>query len=423
MYKTRAIEKTLKKCSKQFACITLYGSRQVGKSTVINHLFPEKFESITMDDIELRGRAKDNPRIFMENYELPIIIDEIQKAPELLEEIKIIIDKNKKEWMNNNKKSRLLFVLTGSNQFELQEKINESLAGRTAILNLSSFSFAELANYNSFSFFSPSIDDLKNKEKKKLNKYRTRKQIFEDIYKGGMPEYITNNIDRNLFFSSYISTYLEKDVKKVIAADNEATFLKFMQYLSLRTGCQIELSSISRDIGIDARTIKKWLSILETSQIIYILEPYMKNISNRLTKTSKMYFMDTGLCSYLGKWPSAEILENGPLAGNFYETYVISEIIKSYINYGINPKINDSYGLYYYRDKDQKEVDLIIEHNNEIYPIEIKKGINPINNNKSFAFLDKFNKKINDVLIIDSTEKLTKINDNLYYCPISLIGI
>ena len=423
MYKTRAIEKALKECSKQFACITLYGSRQVGKSTVINHLFPDEFESITMDDIELRGRAKDNPKVFLENYELPIIIDEIQKSPELLDEIKIIIDRNKKEWINNNKKGRLLFVLTGSNQFELQEKINESLAGRTAILNLSGFSYVEIKDYNSFSFFSPDVNDLKTKEKKKINKYRTRKQIFEDIYKGGMPEYITNNIDRNLFFSSYISTYLEKDVKKVIAADNEATFLKFMQYLSLRTGCQIELSSISRDIGIDARTIKKWLSILETSQIIYILEPYMKNISNRLTKTPKLYFMDTGLCAYLGKWPSAEILENGPLAGNFYETYVISEIIKSYINCGINPKINDSYGLYYYRDKDQKEVDLIIEHNNEIYPVEIKKGINPINKNKSFTFLDKFNKKVNDILIIDSIEKLTKINDNLYYCPISLIGL
>ena len=193
----------------------------------------------------------------------------------------------------------------------------------------------------------------------------------------------------------------------------------FLEYIALRTACQIDYNDISRNIGIDARTIKQWISILETSGIIILLEPYMKNYSDRIIKTPKLYFMDTGLCAFLCKWPTSEMLENGVMNGAFYETYVISEIIKSYYNQGINPK---QY-IYYYRDRNQKEIDLIIDSVEGIYPIEIKKGINPVNSNKNFKVLEKFNKKILTGLIIDSCEKILAINESVYYCPISLIGL
>ena len=208
MYINRAIEQTLINYSKEWPCITIYGSRQVGKSTVIAHLFSKKMTRITMDDLSIRSRAKDNPKSFLESYSLPLCIDEIQKAPELLEEIKIIIDNYKEKWLFENKQSELLFVLSGSNQIDLRKKVGDSLAGRTAIINLSSLTYAEISNYSKLDEFNPDIDVLKEKEKLKISKYRSRKQIFEDIFRGGMPEYIASNKDRNAFFSSYVQTYL-----------------------------------------------------------------------------------------------------------------------------------------------------------------------------------------------------------------------
>lgn len=415
----RNIEKLIEKCSKEFACITIYGARQVGKSTVLEMIFEDKYEKVTLDDIRLKNLATNNPKLFLENYGWPLIIDEIQKAPELLPEIKIIIDKQKSYWNKNNLPYELMFILTGSNQFELQEAVSESLAGRTAILNMSSLSNNEIKANKSSSVFNPNIEILKEKEKIYKPKYRLRKEIFEDIFKGGMPEYIARNTDRDIFFSSYINTYLEKDVRKLISSENEATFLRFLEYISLRTACQIDYSDIANAIGIDVRTVKRWISILSTSGIITLLKPYLKNVSDRIIKSPKLYFMDTGLCAYLCKWPNAEMLEKGVMSGAFYETYIVSEIIKSYYNNSAHFNLP----LYYYRDKDQKEIDLIVETVEGIYPIEIKKGINPVSSNKNFKILEKYNKPILKGLIIDSCEKILPINENVYYCPITLIGL
>ena len=234
-----------------------------------------------------------------------------------------------------------------------------------------------------------------------------------------MPEYVLNNIDRERYYNSYVTTYIEKDVKKVISASKETIFLNFMEYIALRTANQIDYTDISRNIGIDSRTVKEWISILETSGIIKLLQPYMSNISDRIIKKPKIYFLDTGLCSYLARIPTAEILEKSAFAGAFYETYVVSEIIKSYYNSSKDYKRE----IYYYRDKDQKEVDLIIETFEGIYPIEIKKGINRVSPKKSFSFLQKYNKKILNGLIIDSCEKIVPLNNEIYYCPISMIGL
>ncbi|MDD5933627.1 MAG: ATP-binding protein [bacterium] len=416
MYIKRNIENKIIEASKQFASITIYGPRQVGKSTLIAKLFPN-INYVTLDDIELRDYALRDPKGFINYYSHPLIIDEIQKAPMLLEYIKIEIDEMKKKCLDNNEKIKLLYIISGSNQYELQEAITESLAGRTCIFNMSSLSFNEIKERKSFSNFDPEISILKEKSKL-VKKYRSRKEIFEDIMLGGMPEYIALKPDRDMFFKSYISTYIEKDVKKIINTSKETTFMNFMKYVALRTACQLDYNEISKSVGIDARTVKNWVSILETSGIIKIIHPYASNISDRIIKSPKLYFMDTGLCSYLCGMPSAEILEKSTFAGAFYETYVVSEIIKSYYN---NYQNVDN--IYYYRDKNQYEVDLIIESFDSIYPIEIKKGINPVSKNKKFSVLNKFKKTINIGLVIDSSDKVFPINDEVYYCPIDLIGL
>ena len=376
-----------------------------------------------MDDLDLRSKAKNNAKTFLESYSLPLCIDEIQKAPELLEEIKIVIDKYKEKWLFESKPNELLFILTGSNQIDLRKKVGDSLAGRTAILNLSSLSHAEIANYPLKDEFNPDIDVLKKKENEKLSVYRSRKQIFEDIYRGGMPEYIASNIDRNSFFSSYVQTYLEKDVSSLINPNNIPTFLRFMQYIALRTGCTLDYNDVAKNIGVDSKTIKSWINILITTKIIFLLEPYAKNLSNRIVKTPVLHFFDTGLCAYLGRWPNAESIENGPLNGRFYETYVVSEILKSFYNKGYNPELMNEKQIYFYRDRDNKEVDLIIETIDGIYPIEIKKGIKPSSPDKSFSVLNKFGKKVFSGIVIDSKDKIFKLNDNAYEIPIELIGL
>ena len=423
MYINRAIENTILNYSKEWACITIYGARQVGKSTVIAHLFKDTFTRISMDDLELRSRAKTNPKNFLESYPLPLCIDEIQKAPELLEEIKKVIDLYKEKWLFEGKPTELLFILTGSNQTDLRKHVGDSLAGRTAILNMPSLTHAEIARYKNWNAFNPDIEALKQKESLKLTKYRTRKEIFEDIFKGGMPEYIAENKDRNAFFSSYLQTYLEKDVAGLIDPNNIPTFLRFMQYIALRTGCTVDYSDIASNIGMSVNTIKSWINILVTTRIVFLLEPYAKNLSNRIIKTPTLHFLDTGLCAYLGRWPNPESLENGPLCGRFYETYVITEILKSFYNKGYDPELLGEKQIYFYRDRDKKEVDFIIETPDGIYPIEIKKGVKPSDPDKNFDVLNKYGKKVFAGIVIDSREKVFKINDRAYEMPIELIGL
>lgn len=417
MYLNRNIENKIKEASKQFSSITIYGPRQVGKSTLLRNMFKD-IKYVTFDDIDIKNYAINNPKGFLKYYGYPLIIDEIQKAPSILEYIKFEIDKSKLDKVNNNKPNELLYILSGSNQFELKNIVSESLAGRTCIFNLSSLSFNEIKERKEFSFFNPNIEVLKSKEIYLNNEYRSRKEIFEDIFKGGMPEYIINKLDREMFFKSYISTYIEKDVRNLISYSKETTFMNFMKYIALRTAYQIDYVDVYRNIGIDVKTVKSWMSILESSSIIKLIYPYASNLSSRIIKTPKLYFMDTGLCSFLAGIPSSEILERSAFNGTFYETYVISEIIKSYYN-----SFKDVSSIYYYRDSDQHEVDLIIEEYDSIYPIEIKKGINPVSSSKRFNVLKKYNKKVNNGLIIDSSDKIIPINDEIYYCPLDLIGL
>lgn len=417
MYINRDIEETIKTISNHFQVITLYGSRQIGKTTTIDYLFGDSFRFVSLDNTEDRILANDNPKGFLEAYGWPLIIDEVQKAPSLLDEIKRIVDEQRKIWMKNNHKRELMYILTGSNQFDLQSQVSESLAGRSAVLEMSTLTQIEKKNLKG-NLFRVDIPYFLEKEKEH-NLYQTKEETFQKIFEGGYPDIITGETPREMYFKSYLDTYIDKDVRKLISVDYESQFRKFMEILALRTAQELNYENICNALGINVLTCKRWISILETSGIIILLQPYMANMSKRIIKSPKLYFMDTGLCSYLCKWPSASMLQDGVMSGAFFETYVISEIVKSYYNKGLNPK---DY-LYYYRDIDKKEIDVLIVENGKIYPIEIKKNTSPTKPTKNFNVLSKYNQPIMPGLIIDHTDKIRPINEHAFTFPVSLLGI
>lgn len=418
MYIKRTVEKSILEAAKSFPCIVLYGPRQVGKSTTLDYVFPANFNRVTLDDTEDRELAEKNPKLFLEVNPWPIIIDEIQKVPALLDAIKIKIDEQRKIWLKNNEERKLMYVLTGSNRFELQQGISETLAGRCGIIEMSSFTLREKKAMEAH-LFTPKIEVLIQRSQQEKSEYLTRPQIFEEIYKGGMPDICTNVSERNIYYKSYVNTYIEKDVRKLIVASNETQFRNFISIVALRTAQELHYDEIAGAVGIDVKTCKRWLSILETSGIIYLLQPYMSNMSNRIIKAPKLYFMDTGLCAYLCKWPDSKMLENCAMSGAFFETYVVSELIKNFFSFNVNPR---DY-LYYYRDIDQKEIDLLYVDEAGIYPIEIKKGISLKNPTKNFNVLQKYKRQIKTGLVIECCDKIRPLNEISYSFPVYLLGI
>ena len=418
MYIKRDVEKILLKAAESFQVITLYGSRQVGKSTTVDHLFGETFDTVTLDDTDELDLALSNPRAFLESHPWPLVIDEVQKAPNILSEIKKSVDKQRRLWMKNSEPRSLMYVLTGSNQYELQEGISESLAGRTAIVNMSGFTQMEKRGKEG-AIFDVDFNNLLNKQKGYPDYYRNKMEIFKDIFQGGMPDICTGLSERDMYYKSYIDTYIEKDVRKQINAANEMQFRRFISLLALRTAQEVIFSDISRELGINVETCKRWISILQTSGIIYLIEPFMANASKRIIKAPKLYFMDTGLCAYLCKWPTAEMLKDGVMGGAFFETYVVSEVIKSFYNNGIDPK---QY-LYFYRDIDKKEIDILLVKEGCIYPVEIKKSAFPCKPTKNFKVLAKYNMPIKRGMIIDNAEAIHALNEDAFVFPVSLLGV
>ena len=417
MYISRDIEKLLLKAADSFQVITLYGSRQVGKTTTVDVLFGDEFEFVTLDDADELDLALSNPHAFFESHPWPLIIDEVQKAVGLLNEIKKIVDSQRRVWMKNKESRRLMFVLTGSNQFELQEGISESLAGRTAVINMSGFTQLEKKGDHG-TIFEVDFDASIKKQHDHPDYYKSSPTVFEDIFQGGMPDICTGESERDIYYKAYIDTYIEKDVRKLISASSEMQFRKFIGLVALRTAQELKYSEISNALGINVETCKRWISILQTSGIIYLLEPYMANASKRIIKSPKLYFMDTGLCAYLCKWPNAQMLMDCAMNGAFFETYVVSEIIKSFYNSGIEPR---QY-LYYYRDIDKKEVDILLVKDGALYPVEIKKGVSPSKPTKNFKVLEKYNMPIMRGMVINNAEKVRALNDNAFIFPVSLLG-
>lgn len=418
MYIKRDIEKVLLKAADSFQVIALYGSRQVGKTTTVDHLFGDDFGFVTLDDSDELALAHANPKAFFESHPWPLIIDEVQKEIGLLNEIKRIVDKQRRRWMKSGEERKLMYVLTGSNQFELQEGISDSLAGRTAVINMSGFSQMEKRGIAG-SPFAVDFDALMRKQQAHPGYYRNSMEVFADIFQGSMPDVCTGVSERSAYYKAYVDTYIEKDVRKLISASSELQFRRFVELLALRTSQELVYSDISKDLGINVETCKRWISILQTSGIIYLLQPYMANMSKRIIKTPKLYFMDTGLCAYLCKWPTSEMLKDGVMGGAFFETYVVSEVIKSFLNHGEDPK----QFLYYYRDIDKKEVDILLVKNDAIYPVEIKKNVSPVKASKNFNVLEKYKKPVMRGMVIDNTDAIRAINDNAFYFPVSLLGV
>ena len=396
-YIKRHAEEVIKKQEKMFKVILITGARQVGKTTLLKNIKPD-IKYITFDDMILAQQAIEEPGVFLKSNTTPIIIDEVQYAPEILRYIKMNVDET-------DEKAR--FYLTGSQQFNLMKNVSESLAGRVGILNLLGLSLREIKGDSFKNEFVPTKEYIENRQN--TAKKVSYEEVWKYIYQGSMPAIYSDDMDVEMFYATYVNTYIERDVRNLTQVGDTMSFLKFMTAIASRIGQMLNLDSIANEIGVSVPTVQRWLSILVSSNIVYILEPYYNNIMKRAVKTPKIYFLDTGLAAYLTKWKNKDVLESGSMSGNFFENFVVAEIIKSYYNKGeLRPPI------YYYRDKDKKEIDLIIEQNGTLYPIEIKKSANP---NKSmienFDVLKNVNdKKIGDGGVICMYDNVVNLDEN-----------
>lgn len=399
-YIKRNAESVIKKQEKMFKTILVTGARQVGKTTMLKNLKSD-INYITLDDMILNQAALEEPDLFLKSNKPPIIIDEIQYAPNLLRNIKMVID---------NSEEKAMFYLTGSQQFNLMKDVSESLAGRVGILNLLGLSLREIKDIDFNEPFMPTYDYIE--KRKKFDKEITYDEIWEIIHKGAMPALYQEDSDVEMFYAMYVSTYIERDVRSLTQVGDTLSFLKFMTALASRIGQLLNLNSIANEVGISVPTAQRWLSILVSSNIVYVLEPYYNNIMKRAVKTPKVYFLDTGLAAYLTKWKTKDVLEAGIMAGNFFENFVIVEIIKSYYNSGeLRPPV------YFYRDKEKKEIDLIIEQNGKLYPIEIKKTANPSKDMiDNFKILEKI-KEVGEGAIICMYDKIINLDEKNIVIP------
>jgi len=387
-----------------FPVVMVTGPRQVGKTTLLERLAEEGRTIVSLDSRLNREMAINEPELFLQRYPPPVLIDEFQYAKELLPYIKINVDKNKRNGE---------YWLTGSQMFHMMKQASESLAGRVAIIPMQGLSNSEIAGVPGGVFTGKPSEWL---ERAKSRKPQNLKEVYRRIFIGSLPRVHSEPFDRELFFSSYVDTYLQRDIRDLAQVGNEMAFMRFMTACAARTAGQVNYADLAKDVGISPPTAKHWLSILQTSGIIILLEPYFNNMLKRIVKAPKMFFMDTGLCAYLTRWDSPETMEVSAMTGQFFETYAVSEIIKSYYNAGRRPPV------FYYRDTDQKEIDLILEANNIIYPFEIKKSASPDRTTtKRFEVLRKTNKEIGTGGVICMTDSVYPINKDNYYVPVWLI--
>lgn len=418
MYIQRALEDTVQKASASFPVMLVTGPRQVGKSTMLERLAEPNRKIVTLDDPDIRYLAKSDPALFLQRYTPPVLIDEIQyAAAELFPYIKMAVDKSKR---NGD------YWITGSQAFVMMQNVSESLAGRVGIINLLGLSTNEINAVSSEVFTTDSDRLMKRIEKAK--KFDLNSLYFR-IFKGSMPKlYADNNVDLEMYYRSYIDSYLKRDIKDLTQVADEMAFYNFMTVVAARTAKPVVYDEIARECGISSPTAKKWLSILMSSHIIALVQPYYNNLLKRVTKTPMLHFLDTGLCAHLLKWGNPEALERGAMSGAFFESYVFSEIYKSYLNAGKEPPI------YYYRDKDKKEIDLIIYENGALYPIEIKKSASPgkdaikhfgvlesVTEPEKFGELSQTKMKIGNGAVVCMANDLLPIDAKNWYVPAWMI--
>ncbi len=363
MYITRASEDLIKRMISMFKVVLITGPRQVGKTTVLKHLlgdeYTDEYTFVTLDDMNELNVAKEDQKLFFLNHPGKLIIDEVQHAPELFQEIKRLVDESDEPGK---------FVLTGSQTYALMSNVSETLAGRIGIMELSGLSLREI-KADPFDYPFVPDDTYLNAERVKTSST----ELWELIHRGSMPELYRNpEMDWQLFYSSYVKTYLERDVRTIVNVKDLHTFSSFIVALAARTAQLLNYSALANELGIDLKTVKSWVGVLEASGLLIIVRPFSNNRLTRAIKTPTIYFSDTGLVCYLLKWLTPETLMNGAMSGPILETWVVSEIVKSFKNKGIN-----DVPIYFYRDKDMREIDVIIEGSGVLYPIEIKKTASP----------------------------------------------
>ena len=405
-YIVRNLEKVVLEVTEEYPVVLVTGPRQVGKTTMLQKLMEGTERSyVTLDDLNERNLAKTDPELFLQLHKPPVLVDEVQYAPELFTYIKIWVDEHHHAGD---------FWLTGSQVFKLMNGVQESLAGRVAVLSLTSLSQAELCG-GKMEPFTVALDSLAAR-KKERSKADTR-AVFDRIFKGSMPAMVSGQTKNSqIFYSSYLSTYIERDVRELSSAIDSLKFLQFMTAVAARCGQMLNVSDIAKDADINQKQVKDWLTILETLGIIFYLHPYSNNLLKRLVKTPKLYFYDTGLVCYLTKWSSAETLESGAMNGAILENYVVAEIRKTYLNSGKEPF------MYYYRDKDAREIDVVLEHDGVLNPIEIKKSSNPGSELvKVFGLLDKSSTPRSKGAVLCMKPELTAIDRDNYIVPIWMI--
>ena len=407
-YIKRHLEDKITSLSKSYSAILLTGPRQSGKTTMLRMLAEKENigrEYVTLDDLSLRDMAKNDPAMFFQLHKPPILIDEVQYAPELFTYIKIHIDK----YHNPGD-----FWMTGSQIFRLMQGVQESLAGRAALLHMSPLSQREIDGKAAVPF-STNFDTLLSESKNVTP--ATVPEIYERLWRGSMPGIVSGLFpDRDIYYSSYISTYIERDVRELSGSIDALKFNRFITAMAARTAQMLNYSAIAEDADIDIQTAKAWTNILEALGIIFLLHPYSNNVLKRTVKTPKIYFYDTGLVCYLTKWSSPVVAESGAMNGALLENYAVSEIMKSYQSSGVVPY------LYYYRDRDAKEIDLIIEGDGKLCPIEIKKTSLPDKRiTKTFGLLDKSPLKVGTSAVLCMAEHLGAFDNDNLIVPIWMI--
>lgn len=402
-YISRNLEAVVMQVTREFPAVLVTGPRQVGKTTMLQKLMEGTDRKyVSLDDLNERSLAKNDPELFLQAHKPPVLIDEVQYAPELFPYIKIYADSHHEPGA---------FWLTGSQIFQMMRGVQESLAGRAAVLSMTSLAQAELAGA---SMTPLEIDPEALKEREKLRIPADMQGIFERIYRGSMPAIVSGrNTNSQIFYGSYLSTYIERDVKLLSDAIDSLKFLRFMTAAAARCSQMLNVAEIAQDADINQKQAKDWLQILETLGIIFYLHPYSNNLLKRLVKTPKLYFYDTGLVCHLTRWSSPEVLENGAMNGAVLENYVVSEIAKTYLNSGRQPY------MYYYRDKDAKEIDVILEHDGILNPIEIKKTSNPGTElTRVFSLLDKASVPRGKGAVVCMKPKVGVIDRDNYIVPV-----
>ncbi len=392
MYYDRIIETTLQKINATFPVMILTGPRQVGKTTLLTKMADKDRKIVSLDNPTIRALARKDPELFLQRYAPPVLIDEVQYAPELFDYIKVYVDREKRCGD---------FWLTGSQTFHMMKNISESLAGRAGIARMLGLSNDEIRGTH-FPPFQMDISDLS--ERMKHAAPMSLSEIYQRIFRGAMPRlYEDEEVDPAQYYESYLETYISRDIRDFTQVADETAFLNFMSIVAARTATNVNYESLAGEAGISSPTAKHWLSVLVSSGIVALIQPYFNNALKRVIKAPRMYFLDTGLCAHLTRWSSAQTLESGAMDSAFFETWVVSEIYKSYLNAGITPP------LYFYRDSNKKEIDLILYRDASVTPIEIKKSANPKNAVKNFSVLAPIEKDTarDDVFSGSSNLKIT----------------